>query len=79
MAKNEQKVENLSFEEALKQLESIISKMESGEVELEKSIEYYEKGVALKKYCEKKLKEAELRVEKITIDDAGNAKTENFE
>jgi len=50
---------NLVFEEALKELEEIAGILEEGKESLEKSIELYEKGVLLKEFCEKKLKEAE--------------------
>jgi exodeoxyribonuclease VII small subunit len=58
-------VEQLSFEAALKELESIVSRLEQGEVDLEDSITLYERGQALKSHCEKKLKAAESRLEKI--------------
>jgi exodeoxyribonuclease VII small subunit len=64
----------LSFEKALAQLEDIVSKLESGKVDLEDSIKLYEKGEALKKHCETKLKEAEARIEKITLDPQGKPK-----
>jgi exodeoxyribonuclease VII small subunit len=65
---------DLSFEKALAQLEDIVSKLESGKVDLEDSIKLYEKGEALKKHCEKKLAEAEARIEKITLDPSGKPK-----
>ncbi|MEJ0026216.1 MAG: exodeoxyribonuclease VII small subunit [Rhizomicrobium sp.] len=55
----------LSFEAALKELEQIVSRLEQGEVDLEDSIALYERGQALKAHCEKKLKSAETRLEKI--------------
>ncbi len=58
-------VDELSFEAALKELEQIVSRLEQGEVELEDSIALYERGQALKAHCEKKLKAAESRLEKI--------------
>ncbi len=67
----------LSFEAALAELESIVQQLESGDVELEKSIEIYERGAALKAHCERKLREAELKVEKIVLDDSGSVKTED--
>jgi len=60
-------VETLSFEAALKELESIVSRLEQGEVDLEDSIALYERGQALKTHCEKKLKSAESRLEKIVL------------
>ena len=58
-------VEDLSFEAALAELEDIVSRLEQGEVDLEDSIALYERGQALKAHCEKKLKAAESRLEKI--------------
>ena len=60
-------VSALSFEKALAELESIVEKLESGKVDLEQSISIYERGEALKKHCEKLLKDAEARIEKITL------------
>lgn len=61
----ESNIKNLSFEEALKQLEKIVTKLETGETDLEASIEAYSKGMELKEVCEKKLRDAKLKIEKI--------------
>ena len=61
----------MSFERALAELESIVSELESGKAELERSIQVYERGAALKAHCEAKLKEAQLRVEKIVMGPSG--------
>jgi exodeoxyribonuclease VII small subunit len=58
-------IETLSFEAALRELESIVGRLEQGEVDLEDSIALYERGQALKAHCEQKLKAAESRLEKI--------------
>lgn len=58
-------VDELSFETALKELEQIVARLEQGEVDLEDSIALYERGQVLKAHCEKKLKAAESRLEKI--------------
>jgi exodeoxyribonuclease VII small subunit len=58
-------VDQLSFEAALKELEEIVTKLEQGEVDLEESIQFYERGQLLKAHCEAKLKAAEGRLEKI--------------
>ena len=55
----------IPFEEAMRQLETIVSQLERGEVSLEESIGLYERGEALKKRCETLLREAEMRIEKI--------------
>lgn len=70
---------SMSFEDALGELESIVSTLESGEAKLEDSINIYERGIALKKHCESKLTEAQSKIEKITIDSDGNVATEPFE
>ncbi|WDZ77427.1 exodeoxyribonuclease VII small subunit [Ensifer adhaerens] len=64
-------VSALSFEQAVEELERIVSALERGDVALDKSIEIYERGEALKKHCEALLKAAEDRIEKIRLDRAG--------
>ena len=64
-------IANLPFEKALAMLEEIVARLESGKVDLEDSIRIYERGEALRKHCEAKLKEAEARIEKITLDPQG--------
>tara|TARA_R110000868_G_scaffold91679_15_gene254116 strand:+ start:4559 stop:4807 length:249 start_codon:yes stop_codon:yes gene_type:complete len=64
-------IEKLNFEDALAQLEQIVTQLESGNAPLEKSIELYERGTALKAHCEKRLKAAEAKVEKITLSASG--------
>jgi exodeoxyribonuclease VII small subunit len=71
--------ETLSFEAALKELEGIVSRLEQGEVDLEDSIALYERGQTLKAHCEKKLKAAEGRLEKIVLGAQGPAGTEPVE
>ncbi len=60
-------VKAMSFEAAMKELETVVSQLERGEVPLDASIKLYERGAALKAHCEAKLKAAEERVEKITL------------
>lgn len=64
-------VNEMSFEEAMRELESVVNKLERGDVALEESITLYERGAELKKRCEKKLKEAEEKVATITLDGQG--------
>lgn len=66
-------ISKLPFEQALAELEEIVKKLERGDVPLEQSISLYERGDALKKHCDKLLKAAEARVEKITTDASGKA------
>ena len=69
-------VDKMSFEEALAELETIVRKLEQGDVELEQSIAIYERGAALKKHCEGRLKAAELKVEQIVQGGDGTPTTE---
>ena len=64
-------VSSLSFEKAVEELEAIVSALERGDVALDRSIEIYERGEALKKHCEALLSAAENRIEKIRLDRAG--------
>ena len=68
-------IKEMSFETALAELEAIVSKLERGDAPLEESITIYQRGAALKAHCEGKLKDAQLKVEKIVLDGNGNAKT----
>ena len=65
---------DLSFEEALQRLETIVSRLESGHAPLEESITLYEEGARLKAHCESRLKAAQLRVEKIVVGPDGQPK-----
>ncbi len=60
-------IDALSFEDAMKELEATVGKLEHGEATLEESIALYERGAKLRAHCEKRLREAEERVEKITL------------
>lgn len=61
----------LSFEKAVAELESIVNRLERGDVALDESIAIYERGEALKKHCETLLSAAENRIEKIRLDRGG--------
>lgn len=71
---SETPVAEMSFEDAMRELETVVSKLESGDVPLEDSIKLYERGSALKAHCQKKLAEAEEKVAQITLDGDGNPK-----
>ena len=72
MAENTQTdVKKLSFERAMEELESIVTRLEGGKVPLEESVVIYERGESLKRRCEELLRHAEARVEKITTDANG--------
>ncbi len=60
-------IATMSFEDAMKELESVVSRLESGNASLEDSIKLYERGAALRAHCDARLREAEERVEKITL------------
>ncbi|MEP2029825.1 MAG: exodeoxyribonuclease VII small subunit [Paracoccaceae bacterium] len=66
-------VDEMTFEQAMAELEEVVGKLERGDVALDDSIALYERGAALKKRCETKLKEAEEKVAAITLDAEGNA------
>ena len=60
-----QKIEQMTFEQALNELDAVVKKLESGKETLEHAISYYETGNALRQHCQNKLNEAKLRVDKI--------------
>lgn len=64
-------LDEMSFETAMAELEKVLGQLERGDVPLEESIGLYERGAALKKRCEAKLKEAEEKVAAITLDGDG--------
>lgn len=64
-------IKDLSFEAAMAELETIIAKLEGGDVALEESIDLYERGAALKGHCESTLKAAREKIEKIVLDADG--------
>ncbi|MGB0853577.1 MAG: exodeoxyribonuclease VII small subunit [Pikeienuella sp.] len=66
-------IDEMSFEEAMGELEAVVARLESGDAPLDQSIDLYERGAALRKRCEGQLKNAELRVEKIIQGTDGNA------
>jgi len=60
-------IATMSFEDALRELEQIVHRLEAGDVPLEDSIRIYERGAALKAHCDTRLKEAELKIEKVKV------------
>lgn len=68
---SETPVSEMSFEQAMHELEEVVGKLERGDAALEESITLYERGAQLKKRCETKLKEAEEKVAAITLDRDG--------
>lgn len=73
-------VAEMSFEEAMSELEQVVTRLEGSQVALEDSIRLYDRGAALKKHCEVKLTEAEEKVAQITLNADGEpAGTKAFE
>ena len=66
-----------SFEKNLQKLELIVEKLESGEIGLEESVRLYEEGMKIKKICDNKLKDIEMQIKKIMIED-NKVKKEDF-
>lgn len=71
---SEKNIAEMSFEEAMAELERVVSQLEDGQAPLDKSIDLYERGEKLRAHCEARLKSAELRVQKIIQGAAGEAK-----
>ena len=72
-------ITNMSFEVAMRELESIVRKLESGQGELENALNDYERGNALKEHCNDRLKQAQMKVEKIMNAPNGTITTQPFE
>jgi exodeoxyribonuclease VII small subunit len=69
-------VASMSFEQALAELEKIVQDLERGQLDLDAAITAYERGTQLKLHCEGKLREAQLRVEKIALGPDGRVRAE---
>jgi len=78
MAENEipEDIKKLNFEDALQALEEIVKGLESGDVKLDQAIDSYARGAALKRHCESKLREAQAKIEKISLDANGTPRIE---
>jgi exodeoxyribonuclease VII small subunit len=77
-AKNANDLSNLNFEQAMSQLEEIVSTLESGEAGLDEAMEIYSQGQKLKELCSAKLAKARLQVEKINSDKSGDISISAF-
>ena len=64
-------IDSMSFEDAMKELESVVGKLEHGDATLEQSSALYERGARLRAHCERRLRQAEERVEKIMLSASG--------
>ena len=69
-------IDGMSFEEALTELQALVKALEKGDAKLEEAIASYERGAALKRHCEKKLREAQEKVDKIVVGADGGLSTE---
>lgn len=67
-----------SFEDALRRLEQIVNRLESGDISLDESLKIFEEGVRLSRFCSKKLDEAEKRVQILLKDEEGRVTTKPF-
>ena len=61
----DKKIDNLTYEDAFDRLQKITELLENGNVSLDDSIKYYEQGILLKNFCEKKLKDAEMKIKNV--------------
>lgn len=68
--------QKITFEQATAELDEIVRKLENGQIPLEEAVKTYEKGMELKKICEEKLKNAEMKIEKLTIQNGEPTGTE---
>lgn len=73
--KNSTAIDAMSFEEALAELQALVKALEKGDSRLEEAIKSYERGAALKRHCEKKLREAQEKVDKIVVEADGGLST----
>lgn len=70
-ADEQRSIGEMTFEDALAELEAIVRRLEDGSGRLDEAIAAYERGTALKRHCEAKLQQAEMRVEKVMLDEGG--------
>ena len=74
---NNNELEKLTFEEAMKELEKLVDSLDEGDISLDEAISAYDRGSKLKDYCQKKLHEAKMKVETIQSSDNNNEIPEN--
>ena len=72
-------IAKMSFEDALEELKAIVTRLETGEGNLDEAVEAYERGAKLKRHCEAKLREAQETIEKISLAGGGTIETEPFD
>ena len=76
---NKNNINNLSFEEALEELESITESFEDGNSTLENAVNLYNRGVLLKKHCEKKLQEAKKKIDEVKVNNIDSTIEKKYE
>lgn len=69
-------LQKITFEQAMSELDEIVRKLENGQIPLEEAVKTYEKGMELKKICEEELKNAEMKIEKLQIQNGTPVQTE---
>jgi exodeoxyribonuclease VII small subunit len=72
-------IAEMSFEDALEELKAIVARLETGEGKLDEAVDAYDRGARLKQHCEAKLRDAQQKIEKISLSASGAAKTEPFD
>ena len=72
-------METLSFEEAFARLEATIAALQDGKMPLERALQQYQEGMKLVQRCNELLQQAELTIQQLTVDDAGNISTQPFD
>jgi len=77
--KTQQDIAKMTFEQALEELKTIVEQLETGETRLDDAISAYERGSQLKRHCEDKLREAQAKIEKISLGADGNVASEPFD
>lgn len=78
MPTDEKSIKNLTFEEAMTELEGIVRSLESGNVKLDDALNAYSRGMELKGLAEKKLSEAKLKIEQLSVSGADELQTTDF-
>lgn len=72
-------IAEMSFEDALEELKAIVARLETGEGKLDEAVDAYDRGARLKQHCEAKLRDAQQKIEKISLSGSGSGKTEPFD
>ena len=72
-------METLSFEEAFARLEATIAALQDGKMPLERALQQYQEGMKLVQRCNELLQQAELTIQQLSVDDAGNISTQHFD